>query len=353
MYHSDVTFSKCEFDKLYYGVHGQYTGTKLVGCYIHDCDGYAAMNHYGGLDINGCNITNNANGPRSYRDHYFAIKNSRIEKTSSWAIMCAFDPYGTHQPFGANTPLVSNCEIVDSGNGVHLALAKPKDFIRFVNSTIRNVAGWQLGIDDSELTINPEWMKLWPFEGEKRHGLLTWQSKLSVFDLVLEGYSGQAFYSRSDELTMSNCISRMNGQGLDVYYPKRADLKHVQIVNNNVANTSGWGLRLWVNDDSPATLRNCVIDGNRYGAYIHGATDSTLRLINTSISNNVSYGAYCERSEVILTPATMETRWRLKNNGYGVVCNYGRLSMEDVTMADCSGWAVMAHHSDVSIRNCN
>ncbi|HRX83041.1 MAG TPA: right-handed parallel beta-helix repeat-containing protein, partial [Pirellulaceae bacterium] len=153
-YHSDVTFRNCEFDSLYYGVHGVYSGTKLDRCRIHDNQAYALLNYYGGLDIKASEIKNNANGPYSYREHFFSMTDTKIEDNQGWAILYAFGPYGTHQPLGVNQPKVSNCTIRNNLNGLHLTFGKDKDRITFDRTTVQGLQGWEMYLSQCEYNID-------------------------------------------------------------------------------------------------------------------------------------------------------------------------------------------------------
>ncbi len=347
-YHSDVTFRNCEFDSLYYGVHGVYSGTKIERSRIHDNQGYAALNYYGGLDIKSCEIKNNANGPYSYREHYFSLTDSVIADNKGWALLYAFDPYGTHQPLGVNAPTVSNCTIQNNAYGLYLAFGKGQDRINFSRATFQGTQSWEMSLTQCDYDIDPRWRAQWPIEKSGTYGLLTWQSKLDVSDMTFEGYTGQAFYSRYDELTMKNCISRNNYRGLDIYYPKDGKLNDIQVVNN-----TGWGMHVYTNGEYHASLTNCKIENNANGVYFNGATEDNLKLVNTTIANNPGQGVQFYQADAELSPRTMGTRWKLSNNGYGVVSYYSKMRLEDITISGCASWAAVLHYGEATVRNCN
>ncbi|MCA9203303.1 MAG: right-handed parallel beta-helix repeat-containing protein, partial [Planctomycetales bacterium] len=350
----EVTFESCEFDSLCYGIHGTYSGIRVLSCNFHDNTNHSVISHYGGLQPENSVFTGQGHGPRSYRDHYMLIKNCRIAELSGWALLVAFEPYGNHKPFGTNTPTVQNCVIENNQNGLHLQRATNSDRIEFYSSPIKNVNSWELYIGDCDLDITPTWLGLWPISSTtKQNGILTWKSKLRVSGVTFEDYVGQAFYSRYDELTMSNCVSRRNGRGLDIYYPSQASVSNVQVTNNGNAETNGWGLHIWLNDESSATLTNCRINNNRNGAYMAGVTPANLQLANTTIENNLSYGVYFNRSQVTLNPTTLGGRWRIANNGHGVCSYYSNMLLDGITITGNTGWGALLHYGEARVRNCN
>ena len=231
------------------------------------------------------------------------------------SVVIAFEPYGNHKPFGENTPTIENCRIEDNQYGLNLQYAKTTDTVRFINTVIKNPKSWQLLLYYSDIDLTQPWLAQWPIEdNEKNHFIHTHKNKLRVSDVTVEGCSGHAFYSHTDELTVNRFTSRNNGRGLDVYYPVNGQLTDVRVVE-----ATGWGLHVLVSPEHSATLTNCAIENNANGAYFSRATDANLQLVNTTIANNPGQGVQFSECDVELSPRTMGTRWRLSNNGYGVV----------------------------------
>jgi hypothetical protein len=344
----EVTFENCNFTKLCYPVLGYYSGLRFEKCEFRDSYFYSFLGHYGGVIANDCTFTGVGNGPYSYRNHYTLIKNSRMVDLQGWPLMFGMEPYSDHKPFGTNTPTIENCEINNNYYGVYYALAKTADQVKFINSPIKNCQSWELYLVQSDINMDQSWVNQWPFQGAKKCGILTWQNKLKVSNVTFEGYSGQAFYSRYDELTMKNCTSRNNNRGLDIYYPKDGKLNNVNVVYN-----TGWGLHVYTSDEYPATLTNCRIENNANGACFVGANSTNLKVVDSPIANNPGQGVQFYQCEIELSPRTMGTQWKLSNNGYGVVSYYSKMVLDNITIRDCASWGAVLHYGEAIVRNCN
>ncbi|MCA9142067.1 MAG: right-handed parallel beta-helix repeat-containing protein [Planctomycetales bacterium] len=344
----EVTFENCDFTKMVHPLYSVYSGLRVVGCKFHDNISYSFIGYYGGVIVENCDFTGTGHGPYSYRNHFTHIKNSRIKDMSGWSVLIHMEPYSNYQPFGTNTPTIENCQIDGNQQGLYLVGAKSDDDIKFINSPIKSTKSWEMYLVQCDLKLTPAWRAKWPIEKSGTYGILTWYSKLDVQNMTFEGYTGQAFYSRYDELTMRNCVSRNNGRGLDIYYPKDGKLNDIDVINN-----TSWGLHVWTNDEYQATLTNCKIESNANGAYFNGATKDNLRINNTTIANNPGQGVQFYQCEAEMSPRTMGSRWRMWNNGYGVVSYYSKMLLEDITIRDCSVWGAVLHYGEATVRNCN
>jgi hypothetical protein len=344
----EVTFENCDFTKLAHPLYSLYSGLRVVGCKFHDNIWYSFIGYYGGVIVDNCDFTGTGHGPYSYRNHYTEIKNSRIKGVQGWALLFHVEPYSTYKPFGTNTPTIENCQIDGNQQGLYLVGAKKQDEIKFINSPIKNLKSWEMYLVECDLDLTPAWRAKWPIEKSGTYGIMTWYSKLDVQNMTFEGYAGQAFYSRYDQLTMKNCTSRNNYRGLDIYYPKDGKLTNIDIVNN-----TGWGLHVWTNNEYQATLSNCKIENNANGAYFNGATQDNLKINNTTIANNPGQGVQFYQCEAEMSPRTMGSRWKMWNNGYGVVSYYSKMLLEDITISDCTQWGALLHYGEATVRNCN
>ncbi len=348
-YHSDVAFRNCEFDNLYYGVHAVYSGTVLQGCHIHDNDGYATLNYYGGLDIKSCEITNNVHGPYSYRDHFFSLKDSVIKDNTGWALLYAFDPYGTHKPLGTNRPTVSNCTIQANANALHMTFGKKDERINFNRTTFEGTTGWEMYLHQCEYDIDAAWRRDWPIE-KGGSGLYTNACKLKLKNVGFDDYeNGWGFLDYYSDLTMDNVSVKRNANGMQTYAPTKLAAKDCQFNDNK-----GWGFLLYNHaEGAAAKLSNCTMNGNTHGAHLYRTNESNLHLHNTTIANNTSYGLYLNDCDAEFSPRTMGSRWRLSNNGYGLVTYYGKTLIENITMSDCTAWGAVLHYGEARVRNCN
>ncbi|MCB9938617.1 MAG: right-handed parallel beta-helix repeat-containing protein [Planctomycetaceae bacterium] len=348
-YHSDVTFRNCEFDSLYYGVHGVYSGTKLDRCRIHDNQAYALLNYYGGLDIKASEIKNNANGPYSYREHFFSMTDTKIEDNQGWAILYAFGPYGTHQPLGVNQPKVSNCTIRNNLNGLHLTFGKDKDRITFDRTTVQGLQGWEMYLSQCEYNIDERWRREWPIE-RGGSGLYTSSCKLQLHDVNFEDYAnGWGFLDYYSDLEMQNVKCRRNYHGMQTYAPTKFAARNCNFDDNKY-----WGFLLYNHADGASSqLSNCTMNGNSYGAHFYRANESNLKLTDTIISNNSSHGLYLNDCDAEFSPRTMGTRWKLYNNGYHVTAYYGKTLFDNITLSDAKYWGALTYYSEVTVRNCN
>ena len=348
-YHSDVTFRNCEFDSLYYGVHGVYSGTRIERSRIHDNQAYAALNYYGGLDIKSCEITNNGQGPYSYRDHYFSMTNSVIEDNKGWALLYAFDPYGTHQPFGANKPTVSNCTIRNNANGLHLTFGKGKDRINFRQTTFQGTQSWEMYLNQCEYDIDTRWRSDWPIE-RGGSGLYTNSCKLKIANINFNDYeNGWGLLDYYSDLDMRNVDVKRNSSGMQTYAPTKFKARDCHFDDNK-----SWGLRLYNHaEGANARLRECTISRNGNGAYFYRSNDDNLQLRDTTIANNSSHGLYLNDCDAEFSPRTMGTRWKLYNNGYHITTYYGKTLFDQITLSDAKSWAALTYYGDVTVRNCN
>jgi hypothetical protein len=345
-YHSDVTFRNCQFDSLYYGVHGVYSGTKFDRCRIQDNQGYALLNYFGGLDIKSSEITNNANGPYSYREHFLSIADTKIEDNDGWAMLYAFDPYGTHQPLGVNKPTVSNCIIRNNANGLHLAFGKAQDRINFSRTKFEATEGWEMYLEQCEYDIDSRWRSDWPID-RGGSGLYTNSCKLKLHDVSFDGYTnGWGFLDYYSDLELTNVTVRNNQNGMQTYGSNGFVAKRSEFSNN-----AGWGLVFYNTNNVKAVVDSCQIDANGNGLYLSQVDKKNFVSVNSTITNNTGHGLYLRESDSEFTPGTMGTQWRLAGNGHGITTWGGKALFDTVTISGNKSWGALTYYGDITVRN--
>lgn len=352
---ASLTFTNCEFDHFSQGLQADYSGVKLIGTKFHDIYAYPQMS-FGGAIIDNCDFFNSGNGPYGNRNHYFLMKNSRIVDNSGWALMISPKSSGDSKPFGVNTPRLESCVLDRNGGGLYWAEADENDRMSFSNTRFTNV-GSEINLVNCNMTVTNAWRSLWPID-KGTNGILTQNGNLTFDGFLAEGYkSGWGLLASYGNVVVKNSVFRDCDAGVGFYYPTSLDLRDTSITDNRGSGGGvSWGLKLWNKADNPPNstqITNCTITNNANGAWFAGLNDATVKLTNTTVTNNTGIGLQFHMSDVKFTPLTMGTRWIIASNGTGIVANYGKTLFDSITMADNTSWNAGTNFGEVTVRNCS
>lgn len=349
---NSLTFKNCEFDNLSCSVYTEGCGLTVDNSKFHDNSRSIAA-HNGGVVVDRCDIRNNEYGPWLQHNHYALVKASTIND-NVWALYISPQPEGTRQPFGVNTPTIQNCTIDSNENGLCLHQSDNTDQINFSNARLTNLSAFEMRLIDCTLTVTNTWRNTFPID-KGGSGILTERGTLTFDGFIAENYpTGWGLRTNYGDLVVKNSTFRscLNGAGFS--YPNTLDLRDSTFTANRGTSLDGWGLHIWNVDDNPANstqITNCTVSNNDNGALLSYVTDDSVKLTNTTISNNTATGVQFHMSDVKFTPTTMGSRWKIANNGNGIVTYYGKAVFDGITMSDNTGWNVITNYGDITVSN--